>query len=73
LNGFKFVFYFFSEYEINLINLLDAEITKLSQNNDYFTGSQVVDSLRTPIIFMISLSLLVIILFVLFIKRRFIF
>jgi len=71
LNGFKYAS-FFSEYEINLINLLDAEITKLSQNNDYFTGSQVADSLRTPIIFMISLSLLVIILFVLFIKRRFI-
>ncbi|XP_070070708.1 membrane-bound transcription factor site-1 protease [Drosophila takahashii] len=58
------------ESEINLIkNLLDAEMTKLSQN-DYFAGSQVADSLRTPIIFMISLSLIVIILFVLFIKRR---
>ncbi|XP_016959468.1 membrane-bound transcription factor site-1 protease [Drosophila biarmipes] len=60
------------EYEINLINLLEAEIIKLSQNNDYFTGGQVADSLRTPIIFMISLSLIVIILFILFIKRRFI-
>ncbi|XP_052844350.1 membrane-bound transcription factor site-1 protease [Drosophila gunungcola] len=61
------------ENEINVIQkLLDVEITKLSQNNDYFTGSQVTDSLRTPILFMISLSLIVIILFVLFIKRRFI-
>ncbi|XP_017072489.1 membrane-bound transcription factor site-1 protease [Drosophila eugracilis] len=61
------------EYNIDLIkNLLDSEITKLSLNSDYFTASQDADSLRTPIIFMVCLSLIVIILFVLFIKRRYI-
>lgn len=61
-----------SEYEKNVIQkILDMEITKLSQNNDYFTECQETECLRTSIIFMISLSLMVIILFVLFIKRRY--
>ncbi|EDW44392.1 membrane-bound transcription factor site-1 protease [Drosophila sechellia] len=61
------------ENEINLIKfLLDEEIAKLLQNNDYLTGMQSADSLMSPIIFLIILSLIVIILFVLFLKRRFI-
>ncbi|XP_002086256.2 membrane-bound transcription factor site-1 protease [Drosophila yakuba] len=59
--------------EINLIkNLLGEEIEKLLQSNDYLTGMQSADSLITPIIFLIILSLIVIILFVLFLRRRFV-
>ncbi|KAH8373412.1 hypothetical protein KR009_006393 [Drosophila setifemur] len=61
------------EFENYLIQkLLDAEITKISDDNKYFTGNQVNDSLRTSFIFLISLSITVILLFIFFIKRRFI-
>ncbi|XP_017036572.1 membrane-bound transcription factor site-1 protease [Drosophila kikkawai] len=62
------------EYENDVIQkILDMEITKLSPNNEYLSECQDSECLRASIIFLISLSLMVIILFVLFVKRIYVF
>ncbi|XP_002028387.2 membrane-bound transcription factor site-1 protease [Drosophila persimilis] len=52
--------------------ILDAEIIKCSQDAEYLIGSQADFSLGTSMMFIFSLSLIVIVLFILFVKRRFI-
>ncbi|KAH8295715.1 hypothetical protein KR018_005650 [Drosophila ironensis] len=59
------------DYEENTLQkLLNDEIARISQIDEYFTGNEVEDSLRISILFMISLSITVLLLFVLFIRRR---
>ncbi|KAH8360567.1 hypothetical protein KR200_009024 [Drosophila serrata] len=62
------------EYENNVIQkILDVEITKLCQDSEYFTECQDSECLRAPIIFLICTSLMVFILFLLFVKHIHIF
>ncbi|XP_022222854.2 membrane-bound transcription factor site-1 protease [Drosophila obscura] len=61
------------EHQNNQIKqILDAEIIKLSQDAEYLIGSQSEFSLGMSMMFIFSLSFIVVVLFILFVKKRFI-